>query len=54
MKKIDNQKINFYFINFYKYIFFVFFTGVISLHVKKWNKRLPASPYTEWQEKSFK
>ncbi len=27
--------------------------GVFSRHIKKWNRRFPASPYTEWQEKKF-
>ncbi len=36
------------FINIY-----IFFTEVISCHLKKWNRRLPTSPYTEWQGKKL-
>ncbi len=31
----------------------MFITGVISPAQKKWNRRLPTSPYTEWQEKKL-
>ncbi len=48
IKKSYNQKIDFYFINFHKYIYIYFLlAGVISRHVKKWNRRLLTSPYTE-------
>ncbi len=54
MKKIDNRKIDFYFINyFYKYFFFVFTGGCNLTPYKKMEQEVANQPYTAWQEKKL-